>query len=122
MENLFENTNEQERIQAHMRKLFEIVKETSFVETVEMKEVKNDTALWIRKALEEIGKIEINTTVRKISYVGYLIELAAIYYEKSDQENYYDTMELAYDSADQFDLIDLREEKRGVIRFLGKRG
>jgi hypothetical protein len=115
MENLFENTNEQERIQAHMRKLFEIVKETSFVETVEMKEVKNDTALWIRKALEEIGKIEINTTVRKISYVGYLIELAAIYYEKSDQENYYDTMELAYDSADQFDLIDLRDKIQQAV-------
>jgi hypothetical protein len=81
----------------HIALLSGYAKELGFVDVAE--EVKENTAEWSKRNLTHIATLEKNTILRKTAYLGYMIELAGIHYKNHDSDNYFQTMERAYNQA-----------------------
>jgi len=83
----------------HLEFLSEMMRETGFIETPELKELRGDTFGWREKASETIVDAASDAIVGKKLLIGLLLGMASIYYEKGDPDKYYEYVEDAYNAA-----------------------
>lgn len=122
---IFENTNEEgesyeerspEEQVIHLQEMAALVQETGFIETPEMKALRNDPVQWQEEAqrvVEEIAKEDPQQGMKM--HIGYLLDLASIYYEKRNPELYFENIDDAADIASRAGFTELLE-KINILR------
>ncbi|GEM_PF-2400445 len=90
--------------------LSEMAKETGFIETPEMKELRKIPSEWVEKAQELVESAEKDSPARKRLFVGYLIELIGICLEQNDRDEYFKNVDYAAQAARSIGDIALAEK------------